>query len=122
MGEILCRRIYDQPEKADGFRILVDRLWPRGMKKERAGIDLWAKELAPSTDLRLWFGYAPERFSEFRTRYLAELNANPNAAEFLKAVRNGLLTGNVTLLYGARNTVCNHAIVIKDWLEKDLGA
>lgn len=119
MSEIVCKRIYDQWKETDGFRILVDRFWPRGMKKETAGIDLWAKNIAPSDDLRRWFGHDPERFSEFRFRYLTELSANSGASEFSDIVKTKLLTGNVTLLYAAKDNRHNNAVILKERLEKD---
>ena len=122
MSEIFCKRIYDRQEGPDDFRILVDRLWPRGMKKDTAGIDLWAKDIAPSNELRKWFGHDPNRFTEFQSRYLAELSANPDASEFSSIVKSKLLTGNVTLLYSAKDATNNNAAVVKDWLEKDFEA
>ena len=122
MSDILCKRVYEQPDVTDGFRVLVDRLWTRGMKKETADIDLWAKDIAPSNELRKWFGHDPNRFTEFQSRYLAELSANPDASEFSSIVKSKLLTGNVTLLYSAKDTKHNNAVSLKDWLEKDFGA
>ena len=122
MSDILCKRVYEQPDVTDGFRVLVDRLWPRGMKKETADIDLWAKDIAPSNELRKWFGHDPNRFTEFQSRYLAELSANPDASEFSSIVKSKLLTGNVTLLYSAKDTTHNNAVGLKDWLGKDFGA
>ena len=116
MSQLKCKRIYVAPETTDGFRILVDRLWPRGVRKDGAQINLWAKEVAPSTELRKWFGHAPERFAEFSTLYTAELDAASAAAEFLDTVRNELKRSNVTLIYGARDAVCNHAEVLKAWI------
>ncbi|MBR2654853.1 MAG: DUF488 domain-containing protein [Lachnospiraceae bacterium] len=118
MNEIYCKRIYDLSDDTDGFRILVDRLWPRGVKKDAAHIDLWAKEIAPSNELRQWFGHAPERFLEFSALYLAELNANAESAPSLDAVKAQLSAGNVTLLFGARDTAHNHAVVLKNWIEE----
>ena len=118
MSEIYCKRIYELPGDADGFRILVDRLWPRGVKKDAANIDLWAKEIAPSNELRQWFGHEPERFLEFSALYLAELNVNPETAPFLEDVKASLSDGNVTLLFGARDIVHNHAVVLKKWIEE----
>ena len=119
MGELNCKRIYDAPDDEDGFRILVDRLWPRGIKKESAGIDLWAKEITPSGELRKWYGHDPERFQEFRARYLEELAANPDVKEFFSTVKAKLGAENVTLLYAARDIKRNNAVILKDWLEKD---
>ena len=119
MGELNCKRIYDVPDNEDGFRILVDRLWPRGIKKETAGIDLWAKEIAPSDELRKWYGHEPERFQEFRARYLEELASNPDATEFSSSVKAKLGAESVTLLYAAKDIKRNNAVILKDWLEKD---
>ena len=82
MNEILCKRIYDAPEPGDGFRVLVDRLWPRGIKKDAAELDLWAKKIAPTGELRKWFGHDPEKFREFCDRYCQELDENPDAPEY----------------------------------------
>ena len=120
MSEIYCKRIYELPGDADGFRILVDRLWPRGVKKDAANIDLWAKEIAPSNELRQWFGHDPERFAKFSELYREELAAHPKATGFLDHVKAVLSKGNVTLLYGARDTVYNHATVLKNWIEEKM--
>lgn len=122
MSEIRCKRIYEQPEGTDGFRVLVDRLWPRGIKREAAKIDLWAKEIAPSGDLRKRFGHVPERFAEFSARYRAELESNPDGAHFLDTIQSRLKEDNVTLLYGARDPIFNNAAVLKNWTEENLGA
>lgn len=119
MNKIICKRVYEQTDKTDGFRILVDRLWPRGIKKETAGIDLWVKDIAPSNELRKWYGHDPERFPEFNARYLAEMSANPAAAEFSHTVKAKLGDGSVTLLYAAKDTERNNAVILKEWLEKD---
>lgn len=111
---IAIKRIYEDPSSADGARILVDRLWPRGLRREDAGIDLWAGDLAPSPELRRWFDHDPERFEEFRERYLEELRARP--AEDLAAVRSAIAAGPVTLLYAARDPRCNHARVLAEHL------
>ena len=118
MNEIRCKRIYDLPDETDGFRILVDRLWPRGVKKDAAHIDFWAKDIAPSNELRQWFGHAPERFSEFAALYFAELNANEESVPFLEVINSAFSAGNVTLLYGTRDTVCNHAAILQEWIEE----
>ena len=119
MNEIRCKRIYDAPEETDGFRVLIDRLWSRGVKKETAHIDLWAKEIAPSAELRKWFGHEPERFEPFSKLYAAELGENPAAEGFVATVCEELTHGNVTLLYAARDVACNHAVVLRDWLRKE---
>lgn len=107
------RRIYDPPEEGDGLRVLVDRLWPRGVTRDRAAIDLWLKEVAPSPELRRWFGHDPEKWDEFSRRYRVELEGR--SAE-LGQLREVLQTGPVTLLYGARDTAHNHALVLADYL------
>nr|WP_240544176.1 DUF488 domain-containing protein [Bifidobacterium sp. SO4] len=110
----MVKRIYDEPEPDDGCRILVDRLWPRGMSRERAALDLWMKEIAPSPTLRKWFGHDPDRFAEFAERYRAELDAN---AEAVGALRDIITAhGNVTLLYAAKDPLINHAVVLRDYL------
>ena len=106
------KRVYDPPAPADGARILVDRLWPRGLKKAEARIDRWMKEVAPSTALRTWFGHEPARFAEFRKRYAAEMAGNPALAELKKLGRGR----TVTLLYGARDPEQNQAVVLLDLL------
>lgn len=118
MYEIRCRRIYDPLSENDGFRILVDRLWPRGVKRDGARIDLWAKEIAPSTELRRWFVHDPEKYEEFSTLYVAELERNPEVEAFRTEIREKLNVGNVTLLYAAKEETCNHAVVLKSWLVK----
>lgn len=108
------KRIYDEPDPADGERILIDRLWPRGIKKTDARIGLWLKDAAPSTPLRRWFGHDPEKFPEFRRRYLAELAERPHA---LDPITEPLRAGRtVTLLYASRDTTHNHARVLADHL------
>ncbi len=106
MRSLALKRAYEPPAKSDGSRILVDRLWPRGLSKERAALDGWMKDVAPSTSLRKWFGHKPERFKDFAKRYRAELKGNP-ALEELRALK-----GKVTLIYGARDPKINHAIVL----------
>ncbi|WP_101622372.1 DUF488 domain-containing protein [Bifidobacterium parmae] len=111
---IIVKRIYDPPEPSDGYRVLVDRLWPRGMSKQRASLDLWMKNIAPSPGLRKWFGHDPSRFDEFAERYRAELDAN---AEAVGALRDIITThGTVTLLYAAKDSLINHAVVLRDYL------
>ncbi len=115
--KISIKRVYDQPEKGDGRRILVDRLWPRGLTKEKAAVDLWLKEIAPSTELRKWFGHDPEKWAEFKKRYHAELRKNPDAVAQLRAQAK---KGKVTLLYGAKDEEHNEAVVLASWIEKHL--
>ena len=112
--DIRVKRIYDPPDGKDGARVLVDRLWPRGVSKDRARLRLWLKEIAPSDDLRRWFGHDPARFAEFVRRYGAELAANDEAVGRLEEL---VKAGRVTLLYGARDTEHNEARVLADYLE-----
>jgi uncharacterized protein YeaO (DUF488 family) len=108
------KRAYDKPEAGDGLRVLVDRLWPRGLTKNRAKLDLWIKGIAPGTDLRKWFGHEPERWDEFKRRYFKELKGRGEIADLLeKAAR-----GTVTLVYGAKEIRYNNAVALKEYLEK----
>ncbi len=113
---IKTRRAYDPPTPEDGCRVLVDRLWPRGLKRESAGVDHWLRELAPSNELRKWFAHDSERWDEFRRRYAAELHS-PAAAAALAELRGLIATHPVlTLLYGARDTTHNNAEALRLWL------
>jgi uncharacterized protein YeaO (DUF488 family) len=112
---IQIKRAYAAPEKSDGFRILVDRLWPRGLTKEKAKVDLWLKDVAPSTELRKWFAHDPARWSEFQSRYLDELKSN---SEPLAQLKEKSAHGPVTLLYAARDEEHNEAVVLKNLLKK----
>ena len=105
------KRVYEKPEKDDGIRILVDRLWPRGLTKEKAGIDLWLKDIAPSTELRKWFGHDPVKWKEFRKRYSNELKKNEEQVSLLK---DKMKKGTVTLVYGAKDEEHNEALVLKE--------
>ncbi len=115
MRRLLLKRAYEAAEPEDGLRILVDRLWPRGLKKDEARIDHWLKEVAPSTELRRWFGHDPARWDEFRRRYAAELRANPSALEELRAHLGG--RGAATLLFSAHDGEHNNAVALKEILE-----
>jgi uncharacterized protein YeaO (DUF488 family) len=116
MGAMIkIKRIYDRPDPQDGFRVLVDRLWPRGIRKDRARLDLWLKEVAPSTALRREFGHDPARWAEFRRRYEAELKREPNA---LALLRDKAGRGTVTLLYAARDPEHNNAAALKSILAR----
>ena len=110
-------RVYDQPDKDDGMRILVDRVWPRGLTKAKAQVDEWLRELGPSTALRKWFGHDPKRWEEFRTRYRAELS-EPEQRDRLDHVRKLATKQRVTLVYGAKDTEHNQAIVIAEELAR----
>jgi len=109
------KRVYERPEPRDGTRILVDRLWPRGLTKERARVDLWLKEVAPSTRLRKWYGHDPKKWKGFRSRYRTELKKVPDELATIKAKRR---KGRVTLLYGARDEQHNEAIVLQEFLDR----
>ncbi len=109
----VTKRIYDEASDDDGCRVLVDRLWPRGVSKERAGLDLWLKEIAPSTPLRTEFAHMQERFADFRTAYLAELEQNPAVDTLMELARKH---PRVTLLYAARDPEVNHARVLLEYL------
>ena len=114
MGNLKIKRIYDEPSKTDGIRILVDRLWARGESKEEARLDYWMKDIAPDTDLRKWFNHEPEKFKEFSKKYKEEL-ASKN--EDIEKIITLLKTHNVTLIYAAKNPEINHALVLKDYIE-----
>ncbi|VDG21355.1 DUF488 domain-containing protein [Lactiplantibacillus mudanjiangensis] len=111
-------RIYTKPADLDGYRILVDRLWPRGISKVNAHLDTWVKEIGPSTELRKWFNHEPAKYPEFKTRYLAELEANPITTEFVQQVATQLKTMNVILLYGAKDEQHNQAMVLAEYLQQ----
>jgi uncharacterized protein YeaO (DUF488 family) len=109
---IEVKRAYDEPSRADGYRVLVDRLWPRGKRKEDLKLDAWLKEVAPSTELRKWFAHDPERWKEFQSRYRAEMRA-PAARDALHDLAARARRGAVTLVYGARDREHNEALVLK---------
>jgi uncharacterized protein YeaO (DUF488 family) len=111
---VQIKRIYEPTDPADGYRVLVDRLWPRGISKERAAVDAWARELAPSTQLRRWFHHDRKRWTEFRMRYREELRER--AAEELEALRQRATRQVVTLLYAAKDKQINHARVLRDYI------
>ncbi|MPV36040.1 DUF488 domain-containing protein [Georgenia subflava] len=111
--DLRLARVYDPPTDDDGYRVLVDRLWPRGIKKADAHVDAWHKDVGPSDELRKWFGHDPARFDEFAERYRAELASNPALAELRETVRRH---PRVTLLYGAKDTEHNQAVVLADVL------
>lgn len=111
------KRIYDSYQESDGMRFLVDRLWPRGISKENAHLDGWLKELAPSRQLRVWFGHRPENFEQFSALYRAELDADDEAQETAGQVILQSRENTVTLLYGAKDPQINHAVILKEYLE-----
>ncbi|MGB8356546.1 MAG: DUF488 domain-containing protein [Chthoniobacteraceae bacterium] len=112
--KIAVKRVYEPADKHDGKRVLVDRLWPRGLKKEDAAIDLWMKDAAPSTKLRKWFSHDVLKWKEFQRRYRAELDQNREA---LQPLTEASLKGPVTLLYGAHDTGHNNAVVLQSYLK-----
>ena len=116
MGKLSLLRIYDKEQPATGYRILVDRLWPRGVKKERARIDLWSKETAPSTELRKWFNHEDDKYPAFKEKYTAELNDNQATEELVNVVKQKLQQDDIYLIYGAKNQTHNEAVVLLDYL------
>jgi len=111
--DVRAKRIYDPPEDTDGYRVLIDHIWPRGVSRERAKLDEWAKELAPSDELRKWFDHDPARFAEFRARYRVELTAQ---SERLGDLRRQATSGPLTILYAARDEEHNNAVVLTERL------
>lgn len=116
---IKIKRAYQPPEKEDGFRILVDRLWSRGVSKDKAKLDLWLKEVAPSNELRKWFGHDPEKWSEFQKRYSAELKDKKSFLSKIKDLEKE--KGTVTLIYSAKDEEHNDAVVLRDKLQIEEG-
>jgi uncharacterized protein YeaO (DUF488 family) len=112
---IRLKRVYDPPAREDGFRILVERLWPRGISKEHARIDLWLKDAGASSELRTWFGHDPEKWEEFRRRYFGEMRQRP---EVVKALREAIgKEGTVTFVFAARDAEHNNAVALREFLE-----
>lgn len=111
---LAIKRVYLEPVPADGFRILVDRLWPRGLSKDKAKVDLWLKDIAPSTELRQWFQHDPAKWTEFQKRYRQELKSKPDQLDTIKAK---IHQGPVTLLYGAKDEAHNEAVVLLSILQ-----
>ncbi|RDY71780.1 DUF488 domain-containing protein [Halobacillus sp. SY10] len=114
---IVLKRIYDDEKQTGGYRILIDRVWPRGISKEKAQLDEWAKELTPTSSLRQWFNHDPDKFNEFESKYKKELHQSEEAKSKKKELQEIAQNHRVVLLYGAKNEKHNHAIVLKDWLE-----
>ena len=112
---IKIKRVYEKPDALDGMRILVDRLWPRGLSKEKAKLDLWLKEIAPSTELRVWFGHDPDKWRGFRERYKTELRNNE---DLVKLLTKKAQAGTITLLYAARDEEHNEAVVLSQFLKE----
>ncbi len=117
MVKIAIKRIYEAPVSRDGYRVLVDRLWPRGLSREKAKLDHWFKDVAPSVGLRRWFGHDPDKWHEFRCRYLAELAANQQGLAPLRKLLKG--ERQVTLVFAARDKTQNHAAVLAEYLRRD---
>ncbi len=116
---IKIKRVYEKPSKDDGKRILIDRLWPRGLKKEDARIDEWIREIAPSNELRKWFDHDPNRWNEFKNRFFAELHGN---GELIEGIINMARIGTVTLLFGSKEERFNNAVALKEYIEKRMDA
>jgi uncharacterized protein YeaO (DUF488 family) len=114
---VQIKRVYEPPSSNDGYRVLIDRLWPRGVSRQSAKLDEWMKELAPSTELRRWFGHEPARFEEFRRRYIAELR---DERPRLTALRRRARDGRLTLVYSAHDAEHNDAVVLAEILSRDL--
>ena len=110
------KRVYEQPTPSDGFRVLVERLWPRGISKDKARIDLWARDAAPSTELRRWFNHDPAKWDEFKRRYYIELNQHSAILDELRR-RAGKGAGAVTFVFASREERCNNAVALKEYLE-----
>lgn len=113
--KIAMKRVYEDPDEDDGRRVLIDRLWPRGLKKEEAAVDLWLKEISPSTELRKWFGHDPEKWTEFERRYFAELDERLDA---LAQLRKEMKGGKVTIVYGAKDEDHSNARALLDYLDR----
>ena len=118
--EILLKRIYEPQEEQDGYRLLVDRLWPRGIKKEAVHLDEWAKEIAPSTEIRKLYHQGEMSFEGFCQAYIEELDRNEAATEFVGKCHDLLASQNLTLVYAAKNEQENHAMVLREWLRRQL--
>jgi uncharacterized protein YeaO (DUF488 family) len=112
---IQLKRAYDKPQKSDGYRVLIDRIWPRGVKKEDLKLDEWLKALAPSTELRQWFGHDPEKWDEFRRRYFRELDFYP---EEIQKLREKADAGPLTIVFGSKEERFNNAMALKEYLEQ----
>lgn len=119
MNTINMKRIYDPVSETDGFRVLVDRLWPRGITREKAQVDIWAKEVTPTSALRKEYHQHPDRFDAFRSQYNEELGKNEETAPFIALIKQKLEEGNVTFLTAAKNVEANHALILKEWVEKE---
>jgi len=114
--DLKTKRVYEQPKETDGYRVLVDRVWPRGMSKKKANIDLWLKDIAPSSELRKWFSHDREKWPEFKDRYFRELQEKP---KLLKSIRDKAKEGRVTLVYGAKDEQFNNAVCLKEFIDAE---
>ncbi len=113
--KVAIKRVYEKPDEADGYRILIDRLWPRGLSKETAKVDLWLREISPSTELRKWFGHDPEKWKEFQKKYGEELKGHK---EEMSVIKSRMSSGKVTLVYAAKDEEHNDAVVLRQMLSK----
>jgi uncharacterized protein YeaO (DUF488 family) len=120
MTEVFIKRIYEPADQTDGFRILVDRVWPRGISKETAQITNWLKDIAPSSELRKWFCHKPELFNEFKQRYLGELRQDEKKIEIMEDLIELAQKGTITLLYGAKDREHNQAVVLSEELKRQI--
>ena len=118
--DIQIKRIYDAPDATDGFRILVDRVWPRGVSREKAALKEWDKMIAPSSELRKWFGHDPSRYEEFRKRYWKELEDNPETESFITLIRQHMDEGPVNQLFCAKDREQKKAVVLRELLEEKI--
>ncbi len=118
MVQVNRKRVYEQPENDDGVRVLVDRIWPRGLSKQKAAVDHWLKELAPSAELRKWFQHDPEKFPDFKQKYIQEITMDETKREHIGKLKEIIEESeSVTLVYGAKDTEHNQAVVLQEWLE-----
>lgn len=117
---IKIKRVYAAAEPEDGCRILVDRLWPRGIGKEEAGLDAWVREAAPSAELRRSFAHRPERYAAFQAAYRSELDGSAEAHAFVRTCEAALSSRNLTLLYAAKDEACNNALVLREWVREQI--
>jgi uncharacterized protein YeaO (DUF488 family) len=117
---IRIERVYDNPKEVDSFRILVDRLWPRGLRKEKIGIDLWQKDVAPSNSLRKWFGHDMKKWDEFKSKYFKELDKKSDSDAVDRIIKLAKEQNSITLLYGTKEERFNNAVALKEYLEKKI--
>ncbi|AYW50320.1 DUF488 domain-containing protein [Tetragenococcus halophilus] len=122
MGNLQIKRAYEDIEPSDGKRVLVDRMWPRGIKKEKLALALWEKSIAPTNDLRKEFGHDPEKFPWFEKEYKKELDNNDKTQEFVEQIADWLQADNVTLIYGAKDKKYNQAVVLKNYLQEKVAS